>query len=69
MGHIPKYFAMKKLYFFSLCLFGIIGVSLAQPSIEVNDVTGDPGSIVSVNFKVSGFTDIVGMQFALTGVV
>ncbi len=57
---------MKKLYLIILVLVGFLGgTALAQPSFEIDNTSGDPGGTVTVNFKVTNFTNIVGMQFSI----
>lgn len=56
---------MKKLYLLSLLLVGYLGLLQAQPTIEIDDATGDPGNVVSINFKVSDFSELIGMQFSV----
>jgi len=56
---------MKKLYLFTIILVGYAGALWSQPVFEIDNTTGDPGGVVSVNFKVKSFTDIVGMQFSI----
>lgn len=56
---------MKKLYLIAILFIGLAGSLIAQPKFDIDDTTGDPGGVVSVNFKVSDFTDIVGMQFSI----
>ena len=55
---------MKKLYLLLVSLICAIAVA-AQPTIEIDNVDGDPGGVISVNFKVKDFTDIIGMQFSI----
>ncbi|NND07504.1 MAG: T9SS type B sorting domain-containing protein [Saprospiraceae bacterium] len=56
---------MKKFYLLSILLVGLLGWMQAQPTFEIDDATGDPGGVVSINFKVKDFTGIVGMQFSI----
>ncbi|MCB0689265.1 MAG: hypothetical protein KDC53_22160, partial [Saprospiraceae bacterium] len=56
---------MKKLYLITLILVGYAGMLLSQPVFTIDNTSGDPGGTVSVNFKVSNFTNIVGMQFSI----
>jgi len=56
---------MKKLYLIALILTCLTGALLAQPTFEIDNTTGDPGGVVSVNFKVKDFSRIVGMQFSI----
>lgn len=56
---------MKKLYLFTLLLVGYAGALWSQPVFEIDNTTGDPGGTVAVNFKVTNFSNIVGMQFSI----
>ncbi len=55
---------MKKLYLLLVSLI-CAATLVAQPTIEIDNTSGDPGGSVSVNFTVSNFTDLVGMQFSI----
>ncbi len=65
LGSGPKIIAMKKFVLLSYFLVGLFGFVWAQPTFEIDNTTGDPGTVVSVNFKVDDFADIVGMQFTI----
>ncbi len=56
---------MKKFYLLSILLVGLLGWTQAQPTFEIDNTTGDPGGVVSVNFKVRDFSNIIGMQFSI----
>ncbi|NND33584.1 MAG: T9SS type B sorting domain-containing protein [Saprospiraceae bacterium] len=56
---------MKKLYLIAVLATCFAGTLFAQPKFDIDNTTGDPGGVVSVNFKVRDFTDIVGMQFSI----
>ena len=61
----PKQKIMKKFYLLSILLVGLLGWIQAQPTFEIDNATGDPGGVVSINFKVKDFTGVVGMQFSI----
>ena len=56
---------MKNLLLTLFILVMSLSVSLAQPTFNISNTTGDPGGVVSVDFNVDNFTDILGMQFSI----
>jgi gliding motility-associated-like protein len=56
---------MKKIFLLWFTLVTALSFSLAQPTFNISNTTGDPGGVVSVDFNVDDFTDILGMQFSI----
>ncbi len=58
---------MKKIYFAFLILMMTCGATLAQsgPTFVLSNTAGDPGSVVSVDFAVKDFDNLIGMQFSI----
>jgi len=57
---------MKKIYFAFLVMMATLGTTLAQgPTFVISNTAGDPGSVVSVDFAVKDFDNLIGMQFSV----
>lgn len=55
---------MKRILSF-LLFFSLVQSAFSQVELVVSDVTGDSGESVTVEVRINGFTDIMGMQFSL----